>query len=97
MAAHQFRPDNLPPVPLAFVPSAFTQEAGQTVPPPFAAAGASYGAYPPPAFGSGGYAQPSSFGGGRVGSSFGAPSFDDEPPLLEGAQLACVAASAAHA
>ena len=91
MAHQPYRPE---PVPLQFVASSFSADAAQAVPGAPVAGGSFAAAYPPPAFNSGG-------GGGGGGGSFGlpqtsygaaaggfagpAPSFEDEPPLLEGA------------
>jgi len=95
MASHQYQPSSAPPVaPLAFLPSSFAlQEATGELPPPFvggAAGGAAgFGYPPPPAFGGAAFGGGSASGyppmkrGGSM-STFGAHSFDDEPPLLEG-------------
>jgi len=72
--------------PLTFVPSSFSAaEAGVA---PLPVSGSFAAAYPPPAsFGGGGaFGQQHALGFGAASSAFGGtPSFDDEPPLLEGA------------
>ena len=103
MAAHQFRPSDLPPLnaagfsapqapPLQFVQSSFTsqqQEGGAQAPPAYStAASSSSFAYPQP---SGAYGAGASFAMpafGRPGGFAASASFEDEPPLLEGAAFA---------
>lgn len=85
MASQPYRPDAPAMRPLTFVPSSFSAaEAGVA---PLPVSGSFAAAYPPPvSFGGGAFGQPHSAGFGAAASAFGgAPSFDDEPPLLEGA------------
>ena len=79
------------PPPLAFVASSFS-EAQQA---PVGGAGGSFAAaYPPPAaYGpaGGSFGLPQSSYGAAAGFASGATSFEDEPPLLEGAHTAAAA------
>ena len=94
MASHAFQPG---PAPLPFLPSSFAapQPGGAEPPPPQyggsvggAAGGGAYGFQPAgfggPSFGASTFDAPMRRGGSM--NSFGAThSFEDEPPLLEGA------------
>ena len=93
MASDQYRqplPGCVGPAPLPFVASSFVSpgEAGEAPPPYVSGAVGAYGAYPPaPGFGGPSFAsfdQPLRKGGSMMAFG-GTHSFDDEPPLLEGA------------